>query len=401
MSTAVWVIGGIALFDLMFVAWLVLRDVVSRRRRLREIHELDALWRASPSAGAGRRSATALATVGVSVGRTERAPAGSMRKATFSMLVTVLVALGLATVSETVRPDEERATVPVGATRVGPGSIGGDEPSGPSDGRTAEPGSGGGPQVGTATPTREGVTGSPTSDPGPWGAPESVEAAARSSAEIVVEWDPVPEATGYVLDRREESSSRGGADWSEVEEVDAGRTTFTDDAVEPATTYFYRVSSVMEGGTEVPSDVVSATTPPAPPAAPVVEVTVSGSTVTLVWADVEGETGYRVERSTDDGAVWVSIATTGQDVTSHDDGNLTPGTYAYRIVATNEGGESPPSNVAVVVVEQLGSGTSVAPSGSQPIGAPAAVAPDEAPSGAQAIEVPAAVAAEGSLIPTP
>jgi titin len=93
------------------------------------------------------------------------------------------------------------------------------------------------------------------------------------------------------------------------------------------------------------SDVASATTLVAPPPAPSVTVTATSSEIDLSWTDVAGETGYRIERSTD-GTDWAQIGTTGADVTTYADGGLPSGsTFSYRVFATNAGGDSPPSDV--------------------------------------------------------
>ena len=81
-------------------------------------------------------------------------------------------------------------------------------------------------------------------------------------------------------------------------------------------------------------------------------------TITLSWTDVTDETGYRVERSLDGDSDWIEIATTGQGVTTYVNGTLSPGTtYYYRIVATNAGGDSTPSNVASATTETSPSDT--------------------------------------------
>ena len=73
----------------------------------------------------------------------------------------------------------------------------------------------------------------------------------------------------------------------------------------------------------------------------------SSSQVDLVWADVEGESGFRVERSSDGAGGWSTVGQTGPGETSWSDGGLSQGTtYYYRVVATNVAGDSPPSNVA-------------------------------------------------------
>jgi hypothetical protein len=75
-------------------------------------------------------------------------------------------------------------------------------------------------------------------------------------------------------------------------------------------------------------------------------------TIALTWTDVADETGYRVERSPDGITGWVELATTGQDVTMYVNATLSPDTtYFYRVIATNAGGDSPPSNVATATTE--------------------------------------------------
>jgi hypothetical protein len=75
-------------------------------------------------------------------------------------------------------------------------------------------------------------------------------------------------------------------------------------------------------------------------------------TIALTWTDVADETGYRVERSPDGTTGWTELATTGQDVTTYVNATLSPDTtYFYRVIATNDGGDSPASNVASATTE--------------------------------------------------
>jgi Domain of unknown function (DUF4082)/Fibronectin type III domain len=113
-------------------------------------------------------------------------------------------------------------------------------------------------------------------------------------------------------------------------------------------------------------DVVFATTAATPPAAPatLTATAVSASQVDLSWSAAADATGYRVERSTD-GATWASLAQLAGGVTSHSDTGLASGTtYHYRVVATNAGGESPPSPVASATTPATGDLTApTAPTG--------------------------------------
>lgn len=85
----------------------------------------------------------------------------------------------------------------------------------------------------------------------------------------------------------------------------------------------------------------------AQPAAPVLQASVSGQTVTATWAAVPGATSYRAEAG----------VTAGQMVAGYELGSLTTfsiaapqGTYFLRVLARNAQGTSAPSNVVAVTV---------------------------------------------------
>lgn len=89
--------------------------------------------------------------------------------------------------------------------------------------------------------------------------------------------------------------------------------------------------------------------PPQPPASPTdLSATArSASQIDLSWTDATGESGYRVERSADGLSGWVSAGATGANATGFSNTGLAADTtYYYRVVAFNESGDSPPSNVA-------------------------------------------------------
>ena len=185
--------------------------------------------------------------------------------------------------------------------------------------------------------------------------PVFVAAEPRSSSVIRVSWARVAAATGYDLER----STEAGAGWVRVATTGDEVTAYTDAGLDPDETYFYRVLVVLEDGTSAPpSDVVSATTPVDPPEATVLQVTSrSQTTIDLAWSDVANESGYRIERSADGDTEWAAIGTTGQDVTVFSDVGLERHTtYFYRVIATNEGGSAPPSNV-VSETTRNGAGT--------------------------------------------
>jgi hypothetical protein len=353
-GTLVWIVGGIFLANVLALGWLATLALVERRRLDKEIKQVDALWRylttpLSATVSWGSRGR---------VGGTRRptaihpAPARSAGKAWLGLAVaatviwvaavafdpadqgTITSARGLGT--SFVSPESE-------VRRTGESST----PGVKADGTRVSPqaagqGSSNTPSTSIAISTGETV-------------PATVAAQPHSSTAIVIEWDEVPLATGYKVERKQEAIQQG---WLSVANVQETQTTYKDGGLDADTTYFYRVSAMTDDGAAPPSDVVSATTPIAVPSATDVTAVATLDTITLSWTDVTDETGYRVERSLDGASDWIELATTGQGVTTYVNATLSPGTtYYYRIVATNAGGDSTPSNVAAATTETPPSGT--------------------------------------------
>ncbi|MGB7804829.1 MAG: fibronectin type III domain-containing protein, partial [Actinomycetota bacterium] len=196
----------------------------------------------------------------------------------------------------------------------------------------------------------------------PTGGPSMLTATPTSASTIELAWSNTAGESAYRVER----STDGGRGWTPVGTIGQNVTGFTDSSLSAATTYFYRVIAVRDGVDSVPSAVASATTildPPATP--PSLSVQAHSTEIALMWTDVATETGYRIERSDDGGTGWVTVGTSGQDVTSFTDAGLTPGTgYAYRVIAVNAGGESIPSTPAFTTTTIADAGTPVEPSAS-------------------------------------
>jgi hypothetical protein len=180
--------------------------------------------------------------------------------------------------------------------------------------------------------------------------------------------------TAYLIQRMTNASGT----WTDIQTIPSpldqenttGVRTFADTAVQFNTAYQYQVlalNTVGYGG-EYPamtvqsmSDTFSVTTPmPAPPAAPsnLVATAISANQVNLTWTDnATGEMGFTIQRALVTGGVpgaFTAIDGVGANITAYSDPTVLPNTtYAYQVLAFNMGGDSQPSNVAIVTTPPL------------------------------------------------
>ena len=80
--------------------------------------------------------------------------------------------------------------------------------------------------------------------------------------------------------------------------------------------------------------------------------TVSGTSVVLTWVDQStDETGFKVQRKTSAAGTWIDITTTAANATSYTNSNLAAGTYWYRVLATNNNGDSISSSEVQITIQ--------------------------------------------------
>ena len=166
---------------------------------------------------------------------------------------------------------------------------------------------------------------------------------------LTVTWAPglgFGPVSGYVL----EAGSASGA--SNIASIDVPTATFTFSPVPPGF-YFLRVRARNTAGVSAPTAEVMVVVGnvPAPPSAPSLTHSVSGSTVTFTWsAPAFGPvTGYIIEAGSATGLSNLAVATVGNVLTQSFAG-VPPGTYYVRIRAVNALGVSVVSNERVVIV---------------------------------------------------
>ena len=145
-----------------------------------------------------------------------------------------------------------------------------------------------------------------------------------------------------------ERSVGTATNWLVLATLPADTTGYTDTNVVSSTAYNYRVKARNSAGDSAYSIIRSITVPaPQPPAAPATLVArpIANFTVLVAWIDVATETGYRIERRTEDPNSWAVISTLASNTTSYADTNVIGGVeYWYRVQAFNANGSSPYSN---------------------------------------------------------
>lgn len=147
---------------------------------------------------------------------------------------------------------------------------------------------------------------------------------------------------------RIERSAVGGS-FVEVGRVAADATSFTVAPVAPGEAFLFRVFATNASGDSAPSN-VAATPSPAPPAEPMgLMAATTWGAVRLSWIDASSdETALRVERRASGAAAFERLATLAAGATTYDDDRVEPrATYDYRVVASNDGGDSTPATLTV------------------------------------------------------
>ena len=215
-----------------------------------------------------------------------------------------------------------------------------------------------GPSSNVAHATTEG------DDIRPPGPPRNLTAMATGQTVIDLSWDPPTDSgSSSMEDYRIEVSSDGGQEWSTLALTIVEVTTYRHSGLAPGSTRHYRVWASNEESEGPPSNVAHATTeggdirPPGPPRD--LTATAAGyAAIDLSW-DPPTDSGsssmedYRIEVSSDGGQEWSTLALTIVEVTTYRHSGLAPGsTRHYRVWASNEESEGPPSNVAHATTEQ-------------------------------------------------
>jgi fibronectin type 3 domain-containing protein len=147
-----------------------------------------------------------------------------------------------------------------------------------------------------------------------------------------------------------ERSSDDGQTFTEIATLNPNSTStaqFVDSGLDPDTTYLYRVRAFNDGGTSGYSNTARVVTAPTAPNG-LTASAVSNTEIRVFWSDNSlTETGFKIERSKDNGKTFTQVGRVGAGTTEFLDTKLAGNTaYTYRVRATNASGDSDYSNTA-------------------------------------------------------
>jgi len=205
-------------------------------------------------------------------------------------------------------------------------------------------------KINWATLTNVSITG--TLNPGPplnaLPAPDGLTVSSATSSSIDLSFNAVPGATGYLVEQ-----SSDGANFAQAGTVPAGITTYISSSLADAQRYFFRVRAQDAVGVSPASMVVSGQTRAGAVSA-LSAVPWTTTSLILNWHDASGETGYRVERSSD-GSTWTALSTVGANIPSYTATGLAQGTqYWFRVVTLDGSGDAATSSALVAATRWSG-----------------------------------------------
>lgn len=126
----------------------------------------------------------------------------------------------------------------------------------------------------------------------------------------------------------------GITNFYDIATVSGDASSYSDTTTQANREYRYKVRAVNSAGSATSAESASVyTTPSAPSSCSAIKT--GASTVTVTCTDnANTETAFEWQRTTDGGANWSTLGTTGANVTTYADTNLPGGTVAYRVRAT-------------------------------------------------------------------
>ncbi|HET8858992.1 reprolysin-like metallopeptidase [Marivirga sp.] len=182
-------------------------------------------------------------------------------------------------------------------------------------------------------------------------APSTIIASNLSNNNVLIQWSDNNDIEfGYFLER----SVNDNLDYDTIAGLGQNSFSYTDDEVDPKTTYYYRVRGFNQNGIGAFSEEAMIETLEAFPMAPSnLRSTIENDTiVNLSWSDnSENELSFTLQRATENGN-FITIENLPANSDTFEE-VLNPGTYRYRVAARNSRGLSDYSNVETFTIINL------------------------------------------------
>ena len=157
---------------------------------------------------------------------------------------------------------------------------------------------------------------------------------------VTLSWSPAAYAKEIVVER----SAEGGVEWLQLAVLPSSQATYTDESVQPSSTYVYRIKARNDAGESNYSMERSVTTPalPPPPAPPMGHpYPDTANSLLLTWHEAAYAEGFVLEYRLSGTDPWVGLGEFGPEVRSYRHSGLVTGqVYEYRLAAWNEAGAS-------------------------------------------------------------
>ncbi|MCD2204404.1 fibronectin type III domain-containing protein [Halobacterium sp. KA-6] len=148
--------------------------------------------------------------------------------------------------------------------------------------------------------------------------------------ETTLSWDASANATGYRI-YRSESSGSTLSDYTQIADISASTTSYTDTGLEDGERYYYRVTAYANSESD-PSGEADAITDLPGPSTPTLD-TSTDDEIAVSWtrSDNSGDGDHLIQRSQDN-ATWTNAGTTSATTTAYTDTGLEDGEqYYYRV----------------------------------------------------------------------
>jgi hypothetical protein len=175
-------------------------------------------------------------------------------------------------------------------------------------------------------------------------------ATAASNTTISLSWtDTSNNEDGFKIAR-----STDGINYTDIDTLSSGTTTYTDTGLTFNTTYHYQVRSFNTSGDSNTATDSATTTNSLSAPSNLTAVPTSNTAISLSWTDTSNnEDGFTLQRATGNGA-YAALADLAANTTSFSDSNLTPNyAYHYQIRGYNSDATSSFTTVTVTTLDDL------------------------------------------------